>query len=228
MNLENNKLNPKQDRRTSNIFLMSFQNDNEIQKFFSEERNDSSDEESNEAENKEMTRFSLKNKTIDPNEFIINEKKEESSSNKNNNTDNSDVQINNDLESIAEVEGKDVTKRSFLNRLVGPIDAGSIRGSIFSLSIFSLGSGCLALPQKIQQMSIIVAIVDIILSGLATYWTLNLMVIASRKLKNCFNYSKVVELLYGKKMSNFLVFTILIYTFGIMILYQVVGILIYI
>ncbi len=72
-------------------------------------------------------------------------------------------------------------------------------------------------------MSILVTVIDIILSGLATYWTLTLMVTASKKFKNCFNYTKIVEMLYGKKLSNFLVFTILLYTFGIMILYQVVS-----
>lgn len=203
-------------KKTTNIFLMSFENDKNIKKLLSEDNNDSSDEESI-----SKSRISLKTKNHQEEEknipFIM--------SNKDN--ENSDNNINAlklyDDTNQDEGENKNESRRTFIDRIIGPIDAGSIRGSIFNLSIFSLGSGSLALPQKIQHMSIVVAIIDIILSGLATYWTLNLMVIASRKLKNCFNYAKVVELLYGKKISNFLVFTIMVYTLGIMILYQVVG-----
>ena len=47
-----------------------------------------------------------------------------------------------------EVENK---RRSFINKLFGPMEAGSIRGSIFNLVILSLGSGCLSLPKYIGK-----------------------------------------------------------------------------
>jgi len=223
--IKNQFLHQKANVKTSNIFLMSLQNDNNIKNFLEAEKNDSSDEEDEKNMiDKNSLKISLKNFQEENNLFRSLEGSNQdmkSIDNINNiDTTNKD-EFTNDLSK--NLENNKSPRKSLLNRLIGPIDAGSIRGSIFNLSIFSLGSGCLALPQKIQHMSIVVTVIDIILSGLATYWTLNLMLVASRRLKNCFNYAKVVELLYGKKLSNFLVFTILLYTFGIMILYQVIG-----
>lgn len=200
---------------SSNMFFISFQNDLNIKQYLEEP---DSDEDINNDTNK--------NKDPDKSEiFLINNQTNES-----NNVpyqaraDFYDEGIQDDnIENKTNNQAVQKPYRSFINRLVGPVDPGSIRGSIFNLSIFSLGSGCLALPQKIGQMSIVVAVIDIFLSGLATFWTLNLLVQASRKVKNVFNYSKVVEMLYGKKLANFLVLTILIYTFGILILYQVIS-----
>jgi amino acid permease len=120
------------------------------------------------------------------------------------------------------IESGEVEKRSLSQRLFGPIDPGSIRGSIFNLAILSLGSGCLAMPQTFAQMSIVVAVVDIILAGMAAYWTLSIMIMASEKFK-IYNYSQLVNKLFGKGMSLFLDFTMLIYIFGVLILYQVIA-----
>ena len=73
--------------------------------------------------------------------------------------------------------------RTLYQRIFGKVDPGSIRGSIFNLAILSLGSGLLALPQKFGQMSILVSIIDIMLAGIAAYWTLNIMILASDKHK---------------------------------------------
>jgi amino acid permease len=59
------------------------------------------------------------------------------------------------------------------------------------------------------------------LAGAAAYFTLNIMIIASNKEK-IFNYSKLVEKLFGKGMSYFLDITMIIYIFGVIILYQVI------
>ena len=48
--------------------------------------------------------------------------------------------------------------RNFLNKTFGPIEAGSIRGSIFNMVILSLGSGILSLPKYIQKTSLAMAI----------------------------------------------------------------------
>ena len=51
------------------------------------------------------------------------------------------------------------------------MEPGSLRGSIFSLSILSLGIGSLAIPQKIGIMGLILSPILIILSGLANLWS---------------------------------------------------------
>lgn len=114
------------------------------------------------------------------------------------------------------------SRRSLKERLFGKLDAGSVRGSIFNLAILSLGSGCLALPKKFGQMSVLVSIIDIIVAGFAAYWTLNIMIIASEKFK-IYNYSQLVRTVYGKGLSILLDFTMLIYIFGVMILYQLIA-----
>ena len=56
-------------------------------------------------------------------------------------------------------------KKTLFQRVLGPIDAGSIRASIFNLTIFCLGSGCLNIPQKLGQMSLILSVLDNMAKG---------------------------------------------------------------
>jgi sodium-coupled neutral amino acid transporter 11 len=139
--------------------------------------------------------------------------------------ENNDTSKNSDklIENNNDINGQDTSNssKSLRQRLFGRIDPGSIRGSIFNLAILSLGSGCLALPKKFGQMSIAVALIDIILAGIAAYWTLSIMIISSEK-HQIYNYSKLVKTLYGRWLSLLLDFTMLIYIFGVMILYQVI------
>lgn len=131
------------------------------------------------------------------------------------------------LKYVKDTKGQiNIENRSIYQRIFGRVDPGSIRGSIFNLAILSLGSGCLALPQKFGQMSIIVSLIDILLAGIAAYWTLNLMIIASEKYK-IYNYSELVYHTYGRGLSLVLDITMLVYIFGVMILYQVIGIFLY-
>jgi hypothetical protein len=121
----------------------------------------------------------------------------------------------------------DLSNRTLGNRIFGKINPGSVRGSIFNLAILSLGAGCLALPQKIKNMSMIVTLIDIILAGFATYWTLNLLILSSKKYK-IYNYSLLVRKIFGKGLSIFLDCVVLVYIFGVMVMYQVIGKKIYI
>jgi hypothetical protein len=114
-------------------------------------------------------------------------------------------------------------KKSMAERMFSKIEAGSIRGSIFNMAIMSLGSGCLNLPQKFAKMSLLMGCIDIVAAGLSAYTTLTLMAISSRKTK-IYNYSRLVKEVYGKWMALFLDITMMIYVFGVMILYQVISI----
>ena len=114
------------------------------------------------------------------------------------------------------------SKRSFANRVFGQIGPGSIRGSIFNLTIMSLGSGCLSLPKSMSEMSLILGVISIFLTGLATYWTLNLLSIVGEE-HQIFNYSVLARKLCGKTIGLILDLSIFIYILGILILYQVVS-----
>ena len=98
---------------------------------------------------------------------------------------------------------------------------GSLRACIFNLCILSLGTGCLALPQKVSYLSLAFTPVAVLIAGGANLWTLLLLSHISHKYKKT-NYSELVQLLCGKGMSVFLDIVIVIDIFGVIILYQVI------
>jgi hypothetical protein len=114
------------------------------------------------------------------------------------------------------------TVRPLSQRLFGKIEAGSVRGSIFNMIILSLGTGCLSLPKAMGDMSLIMGLFSVILTCLATYWTLYILTISSEKYK-IFSYSKLTRLLFGNVAGFVIDFMVLFYIFGILILYQVVS-----
>ena len=114
-----------------------------------------------------------------------------------------------------------VEKRSWFKRTFGKMNPGSLRGSIFNLCILSLGTGLLAIPQKIGYMSLILSPFIIILSGIANYWSLNILVNMSIKF-GLKNYESIVNKLLGNKLSIFLGIIMSINQSGIIILYQVI------
>jgi hypothetical protein len=113
-------------------------------------------------------------------------------------------------------------RRSLLNRVFSPMQAGSLRGSVFAMSSLALGTGCLALPKNFGTMSFTCALLVLLLGSAAAYWSLTIMIEASRKTKVT-EYSRLVKESLGKKMALFLDIMILIYIFGILISYQVIS-----
>ena len=113
-------------------------------------------------------------------------------------------------------------KRSIFNRFFGKLEPGSMRGSILSLSILSVGVGCLSLPQRVGQMSILLCSIEIILSGIAAIWTLEKIIDAGRK-AGLTEYSKTIIHYCGEKWGKFADISIIIYIFGIMIVYQIIS-----
>ena len=122
---------------------------------------------------------------------------------------------------IIEDGGNINEKRTCCQRTFGKMGPGSLRGSIFNLCILSLGTGLLAIPQKIGYMSIILSPIVIILSGIANLWSLFILVNMSIKF-NLKTYESIVKQLLGNKMSIFLGIIMCINQLGIIILYQVI------
>jgi len=113
------------------------------------------------------------------------------------------------------------TRRSIRDRYFSKIEAGSVRGSIFAMSSLALGTGCLAIPIQFQQMSVLAGMIMLVLAAIASYWSLSIMIMASRK-SGAKDYSKLVFIIFGKGLSSFLDLIILIYIFGILVSYQVI------
>ena len=122
---------------------------------------------------------------------------------------------------ILPVNEDSTKRRSFINKLFGPMEAGSIRGSIFNLVILSLGSGCLSLPKYIGETSLGVALLLVVAIGLLVWWGLNLISKACYK-HQIFIYSNLVKKLYGKYLAIFYEINVILYCIGVLILYQVI------
>ena len=101
---------------------------------------------------------------------------------------------------------------------MGPV---SIRGCIFNLCILSLGTGCLALPQKVWYMSMVATPIVIFVSGAINYWTLTILGDASRKNKSR-KYEEVVSKLFSQQLRVFLSLVMVLNQSGMIILYQVI------
>ncbi len=212
----------------NNIFSISIKSDKEIKEIFGEDDIDNfqasnkKDLENNaQADNKNLSNIEELPNESRTTEAVINKNPMNENLLKQPPSDASNDNINSSG-NISDSQDKNTSRRTLTNRMFGPIDPGSIRGSIFNLAILSLGSACLAMPQKMGQMSVVVTIIDIFISGIVAYWTLNILILSSEKMR-IYNYSKLVEKLYGKGMAMFLDSAMLLFIFGIMILYQVIG-----
>ena len=130
------------------------------------------------------------------------------------------------LEEAKENLGEQINEESFddrnwFRRTFGKMSPGALRGSIFSLSILSLGIGSLAIPQKIGIMGVILSPIFIILSGFANLWSLRILGNMSLKY-NLKKYEQVIKHLFGNKMSLFVGIIMIINQTGVIILYQVI------
>lgn len=113
------------------------------------------------------------------------------------------------------------SSRSLFNRLFGKLEEGSLRGSILSLSILCVGVGCLSLPQRYSQIGIIIYSLLIIATAIVTIWSLKMIVEAGRK-ANLTEYSSVILHYCGHKWGKAADIIIIIYIFGVLIVYQIV------
>ena len=133
----------------------------------------------------------------------------------NNQTTKNKIDIN------IEEEIEEIDNRTCYQKTCGKMGPGSMRGCIFNLCILSLGTGSLALPQKIGYMSMIASPIVIFISGAINYWTLTILGDVGRKYK-LRKYEDVVTKLFSKKLSSFLAIVMVLNQSGMIILYQVI------
>jgi uncharacterized membrane protein YkvI len=103
------------------------------------------------------------------------------------------------------------------------MDEGSLRASILSITSIALGPGCLSLSAKFKEMGFFFTIMLILLGAFAAYWSLKIMIIASKKMK-VDEYGKCASVSLGKYMGWFIDGVILLYIVGVLISYHVIGI----
>ena len=125
------------------------------------------------------------------------------------------------IDSNSEEEIEEIDNRTCFQKTCGKMGPGSMRGCIFNLCILSLGTGSLALAQKIGYMSMVASPIVIFVSGAINYWTLTILGDVGRKYK-LRKYEDVVSTLFSKKLSNFLAIVMVFNQSGMIILYQVI------
>ena len=69
--------------------------------------------------------------------------------------------------------GSEKPQRTWSQRTFGPLHAGSMRGSIFTLAATAMGAGYLAIPRVLQLTGILLGLAIISFCGVLNYFSLN-------------------------------------------------------
>ena len=122
-------------------------------------------------------------------------------------------------------------KAKFFERILHPMQYGSLRGSIFGLSSMCLEASSMMLAIRCQQFGMVNYLVFILLGGFLAYWCLVMMIKAGKNVKEK-NYSKVVKTILGKKVGIYVDVNIALYLFGalisfMVIIFQLIGSVVY-
>ena len=112
-------------------------------------------------------------------------------------------------------------KAKLLERMLHPIQYGSLRGSIFGLSSMCLEAGALVLAIRCKQFGLVNFLIALVLGGMCAYWTLVMMIKSGRNAKER-DYSKTVKSILGKKAGVYVDLNIAIYLLGAVISFQVI------
>ena len=113
-------------------------------------------------------------------------------------------------------------KAKFFERLLHPMQYGSLRGSIFGLSSMCLEASSMVLAVKCKEFGLINFLIAIVLGALLAYWCLVMMIKAGKNIKEK-NYSRVVKTILGKKVGVYMDVNIALYLFGVLISFMVIN-----
>ena len=164
----------------------------------------------------------IKKKLIKDSEEEINENKDAESEDLERRNHN---QLNKTLDDLwtLKIYGKRSPEKDSKNfdRILHPVQYGSLKGSIFGLSSMCLGAGSLALAKRCQQFGMVNFLLLLILGALCAYWCLVMMIKAGKNIKEK-NYSNVVKIILGKKVGVFIDIIIALFLFGKIVFYQVI------
>lgn len=110
--------------------------------------------------------------------------------------------------------------RSFYQRTLGKIEAGAMRGAIFTLISTAIGAGCLTLPLVLYRQGIILGLFLLVFACYCSYLGIMNITHAAENFK-VYEYSELVNKVLGSKWKILFDNVIVIYVFGTIIGYQV-------
>jgi len=98
--------------------------------------------------------------------------------------------------------------------------AGSIKGSVFTLVVAIVGAGTLSVPFAIEQSGLLIGPGLFVLGALMAYFSLRILILSS-VLTGVKSYTKIAHNLYGPRMSYFAQAMLLLNLYGTCISYIV-------
>ena len=110
---------------------------------------------------------------------------------------------------------------SCFKKLISHFKEGTMVNSVFNMSIISLGTGVLAIPSKVQYMSLVFTPIYVILAGIANLVSL-LMISAVVEKTGILDFFQATYEILGKVYARILNVFIIIYYYCIVILFQVI------
>lgn len=146
----------------------------------------------------------------------------EDTKNQNNENDNINIEDNSSSADTDDYEDNYNIGRKWYEKIFSEVRPGSVRASIFSLSILCMGTGCLILPLRCAQLSLLVCFFEILICGGCAYWTLSILTDVSKKC-GIMTYSNIIRHYLGSCWSNFFDICVIFYLMGVLIIYNIVS-----
>ena len=112
-------------------------------------------------------------------------------------------------------------RRPFSQRAFGPMEQGSIRGSIFALCAVAIGAGVLSLPYVLKINGCVLGTALIIVGAVSGYYSMEMILIRSLDTGSR-NFSELAKKAGGKGLTILLQISILSFMFGACVSYQII------
>ena len=119
-----------------------------------------------------------------------------------------------EIEDSSTTSLKDSSPLNFFKKC---IEKGSINECVINLCIISVGVGLLALPQKVQYVTLFLTPLLIIICAIINYWTFKVLGDAARKYK-VNKYEDIIAAMFSPCFNYFFICVMCIGQFGIIIL----------
>jgi amino acid permease len=117
-----------------------------------------------------------------------------------------------------DAKNMDGKRKTWSQRTFSNIEAGSMRGSYFTLLSTAFGAVVLSLPYMMSTCGIVLGIAFIIANGFINLWSLHVLSRVSFK-TNTFQYSEAVEKTMGRKYGLVFSWIMISYCFGTVVSY---------
>lgn len=105
-----------------------------------------------------------------------------------------------ELKPLGEVKASPKSQEPWMKRTFGPMNQGSIRGSVFTLASTAMGAGYLAIPRVLEYTGLLLGMALIVFCAFVMRASLNTVMRCIFK-HNLFYYPDVVEKELGRVRS---------------------------